>query len=85
MKKIIGNKKGGLFMGFIFAFFFFLLGMWMLPFLEDSVTDARVNLQCANPLVSDGTKLTCLFVDAGVPYFIIVILIFIGGLIGNEL
>lgn len=79
------NKRGTLFLGFIFAFFFMLLGFWMLPFMKDSATDSRVNLDCTNSSISDGTKVTCLMTGAAVPYFIISILIFVGGLIGNEL
>lgn len=83
--KLIKDKKGTLFIGFIFAFFFFLVGMWMLPFIKDEVTGARTSLDCTNSSISDGNKATCLFTDAGVPYFIIAVLIFIGGLVGNEL
>lgn len=79
------NKRGSLFLGALFAFFFFMLGMWMLPFMKDGVTDARDNIQCTNSSISDGAKVTCLIVDVGVPYFIIAILVFIGGFIGNEL
>ena len=79
------NKKGTLFIGFIFAVFFFMIGMWMLPFLKDSATDARTNSDCTNSSISDGAKVTCLIQDLGVPYFIIAVLTFIGGLIGNEL
>lgn len=79
------NIKGSLFIGFIFAFFFFLIGIWMLPFMKDMATDARTNLNCSSSSISDGNKLTCLFVDAGVPYYIIIILIFIGGFVGREL
>lgn len=79
------NKRGSLFIGFIFALFFFMLGMWMLPFMKDSATDSRTSLDCTNSSISDGTKLICLEIDAGVSYFIIAILVFIGGIIGNEL
>lgn len=79
------NKKGSLFIGFLFAFFFFLIGIVMLPFMKDGLTDARNDIGCTNSSISDGAKVTCLFVDVGVPYFIIAILVFVGGMIGNEL
>jgi len=83
-KKI--NKKGtGMFIAFIFAILFFMMGMWMLPFFQDSATEARNNLACTNSSISDGNKVTCLFVGAGVPYYIIAILTFVGGLIGRAL
>ena len=79
------NKRGNLFIGFIFAFFFFLLGMWMLPFMKDSVNSSRSNLQCTNSSITDGAKVTCLEVGGGVPYFIIAVLVLVGGFIGKEL
>lgn len=79
------NKRGGLYIAGLFAFFLLMIGMWMLPFMKDSATSARTNLDCTNSSISDGAKATCLFADAGVPYFIIGILTFVGGLIGNEL
>ena len=72
-------------MGIIFAFFFMLLGFLMIPFMKDMVTDARTNLSCVDTDLSSGNKFTCIFVGMGVPYFIIAILIFIGGMIGREL
>jgi len=80
------NKKGaGMFIAFIFAILFFMVGIWMLPFMQDSATDARTNGDCTNSSISDGAKVTCLFVGAGVPYYIIAILTFVGGLIGRVL
>lgn len=88
-KKIINlrgirGKKGSLYLGFLFAFFFFIFGMLMIPFMKDSATDARTNIQCTNSSISDGTKVTCLITDSSVPYFIIVILTLVGGFIGKE-
>lgn len=79
------NKKGSLYMGAVFAFFFFLIGMLMLPFIKDMVTDARTDISCSSSSISDGNKLTCLFSDILVPYFILAILTLAGGFIGNEL
>ena len=79
------NKKGSIMIGVILAFFFFLIGMWMLPFIQDEATTSRTALDCSNSSISDGTKVSCLIVGFGVPYFIIAILVFVGGLIGNRL
>ena len=79
------GKKGGLAMGVLFAFMFFILGMLILPFAKDQVTDSRTSLDCTNSSISDGNKTTCLMVDGTVPYLIIAILVFVGGFIGNEL
>ena len=78
------NKKGSLYLGFVFAFFFFMFGMLMLPFIKGAVTDARVDLNCSGS-ISSGNMLLCLGADALVPYFIIGILTLSGGFIGNEL
>ena len=79
------NKKGTLYLGFVFAFFFFLFGMLMLPLIKDSVTAGRTDLDCTNPSISDGNKVMCLFTDIGVPYFIVAILTLVGGFIGDKL
>lgn len=79
------NKKGTMFLGFIFAFFFFILGMLVLPFMQDEASSARTSLNCTNSSISDGNKTTCLMTSGAIPYFIIAILIFIGGFVGNEL
>jgi len=72
-------------LGVVFAIFFFMAGMLIIPFIKDNVTDSRTEIQCTNSSISDGAKLTCLVVDTGVPYFILMILALAGGFIGNEL
>jgi len=79
------NKKGNLYMAATFAFLFFLVGMLMLPFIENSSTSLRTNLNCASNTISDGTKLVCLMGDTVVPYFIVGVLMLAGGFIGNNL
>lgn len=79
------NKKGSLYIGILFAFFFFMFGMLMLPLLKDGITSARSNVGCSLNTISDGVKLVCLELDAGIPYYIIGILSLIGGFIGNEI
>lgn len=82
---MMNNKKGDIMLAFSFAFFFFLIGMLMLPFIEDTITSARENLDCTNSSISDGNKISCLYTDVAVPYFIVGILVLVGGFIGNEL
>lgn len=81
------NKKGSsLYLAVATGIILFMLGMLIIPFIKDSVTDTRTNLQCStNSSISDGTKFTCLFVDTAVPYYIIIIISFVGGLIVHEL
>jgi uncharacterized membrane protein len=80
------NKKGGVGLGIIFAIFFFMWGMLMLPLIKDGVTSARDEVGCqVNGSLSDGAKAVCLGLDIGVPIFIVAILTFIGGFIGNKL
>lgn len=79
------DKKGNLSMGVIFAIFFFILGMLMLPLVKDGVTDARDNIGCSTSgSLSDGAKIICLGLDLGVPFFIVAILTFVGGFIGSR-
>lgn len=79
------NKKGGLYLAFATGIIIFMLGMLFIPFIKDGVTDFRANIQCTNSSISDGTKLTCLYGDTVVPYFIITIISLLGGLLTNEL
>ena len=66
------NKKGSLFLGMVFAIFFFIIGMLFLPLMKDGVTYARTEVGCSTSSISDGAKLVCLGLDLGVPYFIVI-------------
>ena len=81
------NKKGSIYLGFVFALFFLMVGVMMIPLFQDSVTTQRANIGCStNSSISDGAKLMCLTVlDTAVPYYIIGILILVGGFIGHEI
>ena len=67
------------------AFFLFLIGMANINFIKDEVTNARSDLMCATDDINDGAKILCLIVDATVPYFIIIILSAVGGIITARL
>jgi len=69
------NNKGQMGLAIISAIFVFIVGIMAVNFLIPEISTARVELNCANPnAISDGTKLLCLAVDVGIPYWIIVIL-----------
>lgn len=80
------DKKGSLGIAFLFAFFFFIVGMLALPLMKDVITETRTDLSCSSfSGLSDGNILSCLLASAAIPYFVIAFLTFIGGIIGNEL
>ena len=69
------------------AVMIFMSGMIMLNFIRTEVTNVRSSddLDCANfTVISDGNKLTCLVVDTVIPYWIIIIVSFSGGIIINR-
>jgi len=79
------NRKGqGLFMSIIVGVMIFMVGVLFINFLTPEVTVVRnaTNLDCSNAAgISDGTKLACLVVDLVIPYFILIIFSFAGGII----
>lgn len=80
------NKRGQTMgIAILSSIIIFLVGMICINFILDDVTNARINLSCDSPsTISDGTKLTCLFVDTAVPYFIwLVFSIAIGAIIAR--
>lgn len=83
------NKKAQTTIGLaiITAIMIFLVGMIMVNFVRADVLTVRetTNLDCTNSSISDGSKLTCLAVDATVPYFMVVILSIAGGVIVSRL
>lgn len=81
----MNNKGQTTAMVILFAFFFFILGSLFLNFFPSLVDSARVNLNCTDNTISDGSKLTCLMVDGFMPYVIICILSVIGGMIASRL
>lgn len=75
-------------LGILFGVFIFIFAMLMFNFLKPLVTDTRSpdNLDCSDVAsISDGTKLTCLIVDGTIPYFIIVVISLVGGVITARL
>lgn len=77
------NKKGQSILPIITAIFIFIVGMLVVNIIKPEITTARnsTNLDCTNTSISDGQMLTCLAVDATLPYYIIIMLAAAGGLI----
>ena len=70
----------------IAAMLFFAGSLFVAP-LEDSVTTARADLNCTGAgaaTISDGNKVTCLVVDAIIPWFLLAVFSIIGGLIASR-
>lgn len=77
------NRKGqNLLFAIITAVMLFMGGMLFINFLMDDVSMARsIGLDCQNPNISDGNKVTCLGVDLVIPITFIAILSLAGGAI----
>lgn len=62
----------------------FISGMLFLNFLKPQVTIIQnsSNLDCDNAsVISDGNKVSCLIAELVIPYFILIILSFTGGIL----
>jgi low temperature requirement protein LtrA len=81
------NKKGSMFFAVIVAIMIFMIGVLYVHFIKQEVTQARgtSGLSCSTGGISDGNKLTCLFVDTVLPYFILLFLSVAGGAIAEKL
>ena len=77
------NKKGQAILPIISAIMIFIVGMLVVNLIKPEITTARssTNLDCGNTSISDGQMMTCLAVDATIPYYIIIMLSAAGGLI----
>ena len=68
---MLNNKKGNVFLGITIGLIIWIFGILVLSFFIDDITQARTDLQCSSPTsISSGTMLTCLMLDATVPYWI---------------
>jgi len=71
------NNKGQVFLvGLMLGIIVFLMAMVFITPLSEVITEQRnaTNLDCANPAISDGAKMTCLLVDITLPAFIGVVI-----------
>ena len=75
---MIENKKaqmGNIALSALIAFMLFMCGMLFIVPIENTIDAVRVDLNCAAPaVISDGTKMTCVVVDASLPYILITII-----------
>lgn len=81
------NRKGQAGIAVIIAIMIFIVGMSSVNLLKPDVTELRsaTGLNCVNAsAISDGTKMTCLVVDATIPWVIITIFAVAGGLIFSK-
>lgn len=68
------------------SIFVLIIGLMMVNFLMPEINDFRTNMLCAYPdSISDGTKLLCLVTDAAIPYWIVLVLSVVIGLITARL
>lgn len=80
------NKRGSLFLGAIVALVVFMSGVLFIQFLQDTVTDARIDLDCSTPAdITDGTKLLCLIIGGAIPYYIIAFISIAVGFIAEKI
>lgn len=78
------NKKGGaFFFGLGIALFVWIIGIMIIPYFQDSVDLFRTDMDCTNTSITDGAKVTCLYGDALMPFFIIFIVGVVLGIIGG--
>ncbi len=81
------NKQGQAGIFIIVAIMIFIVGMVSVNLIKPDVTTLRsaTGLNCVNSsAISDGTKLTCLAVDATIPWVLISIFAVTGSLIINK-
>lgn len=79
------NKKGNIFFGLGIFALIYIFGVLFIPFITDDITTTRIDLDCTNSSITDGTKMNCLLTDVLTPYFILFIIAAAGGyLIGSN-
>ncbi len=78
------NNKGTFFASILVALFVMIAGFTVLNFIKTEVSATRLQLNCAGTPATDGTKIMCLSIGIVVPYFIIVLLGIVAGLITEK-
>jgi len=77
---MIESKKGSIYMTIVMAIMLFMIGMIVVNFLKEPITDARTSINCDDSsAITDGSKLLCLNLDITLVYFIVLILSIAGG------
>ena len=78
---MFNGKKGNVYMVVMTALIIFMVGMTMINFIKPEVTPAYSSISCGSTPATDGTKVLCLVVDTALPYFILLVLSLVGGLV----
>ena len=83
----MNTKAQTMFIALLVAGMIFFAGVIFVNFIKDDVSTARGvdKMDCANPAISDGSKVACLGIDIVIPYFIVIFLSATGGLIAAKL
>jgi hypothetical protein len=80
------NKKGQtLFLSILIGVMLFIFGMLFLNYIKPEVSSSKlIGLDCTNPSISDGNKVTCLGVDLVMPSLIFsIVSLAIGSILGR--
>ena len=64
------SKKGNIFLGVTIALLLWISGVIIMPFLLDDTDTFRNTMECTDSSISNGAKVSCLFSDALIPYYI---------------
>jgi len=83
----MNNRGQTIFMAILIGVIIFAFGMLAMNFIKDDITIATNsnNLDCNNVSITDGAKITCLAMDATIPYLFLLIISAAGGLIAAKL
>jgi len=83
----MNNKGQSTMLAIVVGIMIFIAGMLFVNPIKDDVTTARAadQMDCGNLSISDGAKVTCLGIDAVVPYFILIVLGAAGGIIFSRI
>jgi len=71
------NKIGQqmMLLGIVFMVAAFIAAILMIDPMKDLLSIGRTSLDCSNTSITTGEKLSCLIVDATLPYFVITALV----------
>jgi flagellar biosynthesis protein FlhB len=70
--KRMNNRGQVMLLGLMFALFFFIFAIAVIPVLKYFIVDARspTSMDCTNISISLGQQITCLIVDLMLPYWV---------------
>ena len=80
---MVYKKGSSLFFGIVIALFFWIAGIMILPYFQDSVDLFRIDMDCANTSITYGNQASCLIGDGMIPYFIVFLVGTVAGIIAG--